>query len=696
MTEEPFRLAADFPAASYDDWRALVEKALKGQSFDRKLVSPTYEGFSLQPLYTRQDRPGEGDPSGLPGVAPFTRGGRAGGNAEGGWDIRQVHTHPDAVAGNAAIRDDLANGVTSLHLRLDRTARVGLDPDADAAADLAGRDGVLLPNLAAFDTLLDGVDLARTPVAIEAGAAFLPAAAMLAALWRRRGVDMAAVRGTFGADPLGTLATDGLLPQGLDGALAEAADLAAWAASRTPGVRALRVDTAAYYSAGANESLDLGYAMATGTAYLRALTAAGLDIDTACRQISFSLPLGTDLFLAIAKLRVARRLWARVCEVSGASEAAGAIRLHAATAERIMARRDPWVNMLRTALGCFAGAVGGADSIAVLPFDAALGLPDGFSRRIARNTQLILMEESSLNRVIDPAGGAWFLEDLSDRLAGTAWSAFQEIERAGGIAEALKSGAVAARIEAGNRERDRNLARRRDALTGVSEFPNLLEQPIEREPPDYPALRAAAVATLGADRQPVVLPSASDGARMAAAVDAAAAGASIGMLATAGPALRIEPLRPHRLGEAYEALRDAADAFRRETGAWPRVFLANLGPIAKFNARATFAKNFFEAGGIEAIGNDGFSDPSAAAEAFRQSGARIACLCSSDDLYPEFVPAAAAALKAAGAELLFLAGAPRDNRDAWTTAGVDEFVYIGADVLATLRDTLTKLAVTRS
>jgi len=698
MDEDGLELGGAFPAVDRQAWRALVEASLKGAPFEKRLVTRTYDGLAIQPLYTREDWSSAGDPSGFPGLDPFVRGSRAEGAVAGGWDVRQPQEHPDLAAANRAILADLEGGATSIQLRFDAALRRGLDADAPKGLDLAGLDGVTAATLDDLDRLLAGVLLDLAPVALQAGAAFLPAAALLAALWRRRGIADADAKGAFDADPLGALAALGELPQGLDAALAEAAALAG-AARRWPGVTALAVDSGPYHDAGASEAQDLGLAMATGVAYLRALTAAGLSVDEASRQIAFTVPTGTELFIAIAKLRAGRKLWARIVEASGGSPAARGTRQRAVAARRVLSRRDAWVNMLRTTVTCFAGAVGGADSVTVLSYEAAIGVPSDFGRRIARNTQLVLMEESSLAKVIDPAGGAWYVERLTEELARAAWAELQAVEAAGGMAAALQSGFVAERIGRVREERAKNLARRRDPLTGVSEFAFPAEPPVEAEAVDLAAVRREAAGRAAAAR------GRADAGRLAglapgadvftAAVEAAAAGATVGQMTErlAGTASRVEPLPVSRFAEMFEELRDAADAWKARQGAPPRVFLANLGSLPDYAARAMFSRNFFGAGGIETVDSGGHAGAAAAAAAFRASGAAIAAICSSDALYAEHAEATARALKAAGAGLVYLAGQPGERRAALEAAGIDRFAFLGADVPAALREALAHLGV---
>ncbi|MFK0048604.1 methylmalonyl-CoA mutase family protein [Streptomyces sp. NPDC090741] len=621
LPDDGLSLAAEFPDATHEQWQRLVEGVLRksgkdvsGEAAEDALSTKLEDGLITRPLYTA---PETADETGFPGFAPFIRGGSPAGGAAAGWDVRQRYVGNDPVRVNEAVLTDLENGVTSLWLSLDGGLG-GLPVDA-------------LPRA------LDGVYLDLAPVSLDAGAEYADAGRALLRLYAERQVAPGAARANLGADPLGHEARTGEV---LD--LAGAVGLAREAAAHWPGVRSLLVDALPYHEAGGSAAEELGLSLATGVAYLRALTegapaAEGLGADAALGQLEFRYAATADQFLTIAKFRAARRLWARIAEACGAPDA-GAQRQHAVTSPVMMTRRDPWVNMLRTTVACMAAGVGGADSVTVLPFDHELGLPDAFARRIARNTSTILLEESHLARVIDPAGGSYYVEQLTDELAHAAWEFFQTIEKAGGLAAALRSGLVADRLAATWAERSKRLAKRREPITGVSEFPLLSEKPVEREP------------------------------------------------APAGPTGGLPRVRRD---EAYEALRARSDAHLAATGNRPRIFLAALGPAAAHTARATFAANLFQAGGVEPVHDPVSVDPATAAEAYAASGADgMAVLCSSDPLYEEQAEAVAAALRAAGATTVFLAGKPG------TSAGaVDEYVFAGCDAVAVLSSVLDRMGV---
>ena len=474
MIAKELTLASDFPPIGYDKWRTEAAAELKGASFERKLVYQGLDSISIQPLYTAADWPSDRDGSGFPGFTPMTRSNHPQGHVISGWDIHQEHSHPEPTEANKAILGDLQHGVTSIRLRLDGAASAGLDASDNEAAELCGKDGVMAYSLGDFDTLLNRVKLDVAPVSIDAGGAFLPAAALLAALVRQRKVEPAVVRGGFNADPLGALMSEGQLNVPVELALEQMADLAAWTVVNFPAATAIQVSTEPYHHAGASSTQDLAFATATALEYLRAMVRARLDFDTAATQIAFSMSIGCEFFQAIAKLRALRKMWAKVLAACNASEAtARSTRIHVRTSRRVLTSRDPWINLLRNTVCCFAGAVGGADSITTAPLDAAIGPSDEFSRHLARNTQIIALQESHLNRVIDPAGGSWFLERLTDQLAERGWALLQQVEQHGGMVRAVSDGWLAQQIGSVETARERNLATRRQIVTGVSEHPLL-------------------------------------------------------------------------------------------------------------------------------------------------------------------------------------------------------------------------------
>ena len=640
---DPLGLAASFPASTRDDWLALVRSALKGAAFDSKLVTKTDDGSRIEPLYerARQARPIAGRAAASP------------------WQILQRVDHPDAAAASDEARHDLQNGAGGLWVVL--------------AGAIGGRGYGLYPSEAAMRSLFDSLttDL-RIAIEFDPGPQAPQASKWLADLLVRRGIPPEHTAIRFGIDPLGALAVSGRARQPW---AAQAGDFAALlqglAEKGFHGPLAV-ADGRPVHDAGGSQAQELAFVLSAAVAYLRALEASGVALADARRMIFFRLAADADQFLTMAKFRTLRLLWGRVEEACGLKPEPTFV--SAETAWRMMTRRDPWVNLLRTTVAAFAAGLGGANAVAVLPYTAALGLPDRFARRMARNTQLILIEESNLAKVTDPAAGSGAVEALTTDLGLAAWTQFQEIEAAGGLAAALEAGLIQTQVAKVRAERESAIATRRDPLTGTSEFPDIAERP---------------VSVLAVMPHPV---------------------GSLQPAAVSFPALS-----PHRLAERFEALRDTSDRRLHETGARPKIFLANLGPLAAFTSRASFAKNFFECGGIEAVTNDGFAtrpspppdapheksstDPNAAADAsgtdlaalvtaFQQAGTAWVCLCSSDAIYAEEAQRAAQVLGAAGASRIYLAGRPGKAEATLRQAGVSAFIYAGCDALATLEAAL--------
>ncbi|WP_133689322.1 MULTISPECIES: methylmalonyl-CoA mutase small subunit [unclassified Mycolicibacterium] len=556
------------------------------------LDSPTYEGFPIRPLYTTLDARPE---SPLPGAWPFVRGADAHRDVVAGWKVAEEFGAGGAVAdGNAAVLGALGDGVSALILRVGET---GVAP-----ADL--------------DRLLEGVYLELAPVILDAGTQFGAAAdAVLALVSGASDAQRATMSIDLGADPF-TAPLSGFDAPAIEDVTRVAANLIGSA-----GVRAITVDGAAFHNRGANAAWELAGALGAAVEYVRALVDAGIDVGDALRQISFRLVADDDQFMTIAKFRVARQLWARIADVLEAPDS-GAATVHAVTSLPMMTQRDPWVNMLRTTLAAFGAGVGGADTVAVLPFDVAIpsgfpGISAGFARRIARNTQLLLLEESHIGRVLDPAGGSWYVEDLTKNLAAEAWSHFQDIESRGGFVAARDH--VAEQIEEVRARRADDIAHRRTAVTGVNEFPNLSEPPL----PHFSSS---------------------------------------------------ETVRRYAAG--FEALRDRSDAYLERMGSRPAALLLPLGPLAENNIRATFAANLLASGGIETV-NPGTVDAAGIAAAIADAGASVVVLCGTDARYGTDASDVVAAARAAGVSQIYLAGPEKavadaaDKPDGYLTAKID-------------------------
>ncbi|WP_067537243.1 methylmalonyl-CoA mutase family protein [Nocardia crassostreae] len=607
------------PVPGYAAWRKGVAGVLaKARRVDvsdlpeepeKLLAVSTYDGLTVNPLYTRRD---ELPQQPLPGEFPFVRGGDATRDVHRGWFVNQYFGDSDAKAVNEKIMGALENGVSAIRLGV-------------------GERGVPVADIPAA---LSGVLFDLAPLTLDAGPAAIEAAAQVfSVLDGYQVANRADIRVQLGATLLSSLFA-GTAAIDLDGAIA----LAQQAVARPETVRAITVCGIAFHNAGASDAQELGAAVAAGLEYLRALTNAGADIVDALEQLEFRFAATDDQFETIAKFRAARRLWARVAQVCGAPDYGNAPQ-HAVTSPAMMSQRDPWVNMLRTTLAAFGAGVGGADIVTVLPFDHALpagelGVSQAFSERMARNTQLLLLEESHLGHVQDPGAGSWYVESLTDALAAKAWEFMQELEAAGGYLNALQSGLLAERIAETKTTRDSDVAHRKTAVTGVNEFPNLAEEPL------------------------------SEAAR----------------LASSGTAY----------GAAFEALRNRSDAYLVAQGARPKALLVPLGPVSEHNVRVTFTANLLASGGIESI-NPGALAAGDIGTAATESGASLAVLCGSDARYGSDAGAAVDALRAAGVSTVLLAGPEKAVADLTGAQRPDGFLTARMDAVTALSGLLEKL-----
>lgn len=607
---------ADFDGAH---WRQMVDDVLRGAPFER-LIGTTYDGIAIQPIYART--PDAQLIAGRAAAAP--------------WQVMQRIDHPDAAKSNRQALHDLENGASGLNLVFE---------GANSARGFG-----LVASEENTKALLDGIYLnAGISIEVQAGPQPWMAVTSLAGHVNAKGIDPAKCDIRFGLDPIGVCAVGGTSAHGWNEVAHAVTDVVKKLDDDGFKGPFMVADGCVIHDAGGSEVQELAYTLAVLVAYLRALDDAGLSLETARSMLYARLTSDADQFLTMAKFRALRLLWARVEDSCGLMPKP--LFVSAETAWRMLTQRDCAVNMLRATMATFSAGLAGANSVCVLPHTLALGLPDSGARRIARNTQLILLEESNLAKVTDPAAGAGGIETLTGELCDAAWSLFQEIEKAGGAWAALVANTIQPKVAATRVARRAAVAKRRDVLTGASEFPNLGEprasvlevKPISGEP-------------CGKDK------------------------------------IKFPPLEAIRLAEPFEALRDKSDHLLARKGTRPKVFLANLGTPADFTARATFTKSFFETGGIEAVDYGGFSDPAALVEAFKASNAQIVCLCSSDKQYSSHGVAAAEALRSAGARHIYLSASGGDVEGDLRAAGVRSSVFPGVDALKLLETAIDEAA----
>jgi methylmalonyl-CoA mutase len=687
------RLLAEFQAPSMDDWKEEVVRLLKGAPFEKKMLTATYEGITLQPMYTAEDTKGLPFLGTSPGEWPFLRGTEALGKRPGGWLVAQELPFADPRDFNEALRHDLERGQNAATILLDAAGHCGLDAD-QAEARMVGRGGTSISAFADAAAALEGV-APGTPILVIGGAGSIPAAALVAAALKAKGADLSGLDLTLGSDPLGILAANGQLPMSIDEAFDATASLTNWAIRCAPKAKTLAACGFPYFEAGGNAVQQLAFTLSSALAALRAMEARGIGVEDAASRITFRLSVGGHFFMEIAKLRAMRVLWAQMARACGASDEAAKICLHARAGRLNKTLFDSHANILRGTTEAFAAIAGGIDALHVCPYDEALGgQPSALGRRVARNTQIILREESRLDHVVDLAGGSWAVETLTHQLMTAAWRLFQEVEAMGGLQKALEAGFVQRSILEVAKARRRAVSTRTDVIIGTNQYPN----PPEKAPEaavtaviDHAALQAKFGAAAAAARRGQA--ASKDFASLVDSAPKSTLGEISAALGRSGGAV-VEPLAAFRLSSGFEALRIS---ILKERKGGSDVFLANLGPVGAYMPRLDFTRGFFQVGGLAVEDKRWFKTPEEAAGAAIKSGAPIIVAVGLDDTYVEQALALARALKsdpASKGRTLLLAGLPKDHADAFREAGVDDFIHARSDVLAVLSGLAKGMGVT--
>lgn len=699
LREKPSVSFDEFPPPTYEGWKAEAEAALKGAPFEKRLLTATYEGITLEPLYTADHVAGL-DLTGKPGEAPFLRGSRPSGYLSEPWAIAQSSCEPLPEEANAVAKRELEKGSSLIRFALDATTRRGQDLEEGHLPT-----GLSLSTLADLDATFEGLDLTSRPLYIEGGFSVAPLLALIAAQARAQGREKALSHysGSVGADPLGALARDGSLPCPLDELYDEMALSLHWTAARAPKVKTILVGGDVYHEGGASATEEIACIAATAVAYVRAMEIRGFSLESIASAMTVSLSLGANFFMEIAKIRAMRQVWSQVMKAFGGDEKTCRIDLSARTSRFTQTVYDPYVNILRATSQAFSGVVGGVDSMEVTRFDEAIRSGNEQSRRIARNIQLMLQNEFDLLQPVDPGGGSWYIESLTDQVARRAWQEMQEIEEGGGLFRALQEGAIQQKIGSTLKQRWKKLANRSDRAVGTNMYANVTEKPLaeERDLAAVAARRREAVEAFRADIDEehcrrsleAIPPTPGDPlAFMEALSEAFFAGATLGEVRKRlddgfEGTVAVEPLAPRRWTEPFEALRRRTEEAAAE-GRAIRVFLANMGPIPQHKARADFSTGFMEVARFEILRNDGFAGTEEAARAAVESGADVTIICSTDETYPDIVPPLARAIKEGRPEaIVLLAGAPDpEYKGAYVEAGVDDFIHVRADCLKILTD----------
>ena len=612
MADNKEKLFDQFPPISTEEWRAKVEVDLKGADFNKKLVWRTNEGFNVQPMYRAEDIKDLKTTDSLPGEYPFVRGTKT----DNDWYVRQEIEVSCPKEANEKALEILGKGVTSLGFTLKE------DIDVEG-----------------IKTLLSGIDVAKVEINFNCcpNKALQLATDLVAYIKAANATDT--FKGAIGFDPFRRLLKHGKdFPKDIK----EIAVALVEVAADVKGLRVLAVNSDKLCNAGAYIYQELGYALSWGNEWMSMLTDAGVDSTEVAKNIKFNMGISSNYFMEIAKFRAARMLWAQIVkQYEPKCDCACKMNVHATTSEFNQTIFDAHVNLLRSQTESMSAALAGVDSITVTPFDKQFKTPDDFSERIARNQQLLLKEESHLDKIVDPAGGSYYVETLTMSIANEAWKLFLEVEEKGGFYAALKAGQVQAAVNESSDKRHTDVARRKESLLGTNQFPNFNE--IAKDKIECEGGKCCCGHNSGAEESDAV-----------------------------------EALKNTRAASEFEALRLETE----RSGKRPKVFMLTIGNLAMRLARSQFSANFFACAGYQIIDNLGFETVQQGIDAAVEKQADVVVLCSSDDEYATFAPEAYKAL-ARRAEFV-VAGAPACSDDL-KAIGITEFVNVRSNVLETLK-----------
>lgn len=708
--DEKFNLQNDFPIPNYDDWKKQVDTDLKGESFEKKLVTKTYEGINLQPIYTKSDIENLPFVNNYPGFENFLRGNKASGYHSSPWEIAQEYSYALPEEINEALRQDLQRGLDSINICLDLPTQLGKDADQSKVGEV-GKGGLSISGIRKMQVLFDNIDLTEYPIHIHGGFSALPFTLLFAAYTRELRLTLMNIRGSITSDPYDFVLKNGYLPFSLEKIFDEIKLATQLMIRSSSPLRTIGISGFNYSNAGATVVQELAFVFATAVDYLNEMLSRGLDIKDIIPRIKFTFGIGSFYFMEIAKLRAGRILWNNIFKAYGISGEDYKIYIHGKTIVYNKTITDPYVNMLRITTESFSAVVGSADEITTSPFDFLFNQPDFFSRRISRNTQIILREESHLDQVIDPAAGSFFVEKLTNDVCEAAWKLFNQVQEMGGMLEAIKSGFVKNEIQKVAEARKNDFAKRKSVLVGTNNYVNPKEEIEEIKEPNYEEIYKKRVEYIqkyrisGDDKkhqaileklQKIADTKSYDLVELA--IEAYIDGAAIGEISSSirtyeKQEIKIEPLDFTRASEPFEQLRRKSEEYKKKHGRKPKVFLATMGPLKQYKARADFSRGFFEVGGFEIIyPSSGFNSVEEAVNAALDSDTEIVTICSTDETYPEIVPAITKGIKEKSVnKVVVLAGFPKDQIEQHKASGVDEFIYLGANVIEIISEILKKI-----
>ena len=691
----------EFEIPSYDEWKEAVIGLLKGKPFEKSMFTKTYEGITLNPIYRMEDLEGLTHNKTYPAMGSNLRGAKASGYIRRPWTIAQECDAKTPKDANEMVKYELLKGSTSASFVLDTATRKGLDANCADEKDIADI-GVSLSTLADISTLLDDVDLEKFEINIYTGASNVALLSAITILCEQKGISLKKLKGAIAADPIGELALDGSLPRALDEYYDEMAHCIWWANKYAPHLKTVVINTDVYHNGGANDIQEVAYAMNAAVTYMRAMERRGIDVNTFCRHVRFHFSIGANFFMEIAKLRSLKMIWAQVVKNCGGDSIAQKINVYVSTSTFCQTKYDPYVNLLRAATQSFSAVIGGMNGMFVKPFDHCIRPSDEFSRRIARNIQIMEQHEFNFIQPIDPAGGSWYLEPLTEEFTQKTWAKFQDIEAHGGLIKALESGKVQEAVNQVLEERFKNLATRKDRAVGNNMYPNMTEELLEVPEINFAEIIENRKLDIKVNQKVrdndyinLVLSEISKrdfselGSLVKLCKEIIRAGATFGEITTAlngSQGLVINPIVPHRWTERYEQLRKRTEDYVAEHNENVNIFLANMGPIPQHKARADFVTSFMQVAAFNVLTNNGFATVDEAIEAAIESRADVAIICSTDATYPELAPAITKGIKAQNPKMkVFLAGAPTEElKQACDETGMDDYISVRSNCYETL------------
>jgi methylmalonyl-CoA mutase len=713
ILESELKLKSEFTPPTFEEWKVQVEKDLKGASYEKKLITKTYEGINLNPIYTKKDIQNSPFIDALPSGDNFVRGSSSSGYHGKSWDVNQEILTSDVEDFNKIIIDALKKGQNCVSLKLDSATKLGLDADY-ADTEMVGDTGLSISAINSLKRALKNINFDSVPLYVDAGYNVIPFLSLINAYFEESNLDISKLSGSIIADPITHLTLYNELPVDLGFVFDMMKNSVEWENKFAGNIKTIGINTVPYLNAGANAIQELAYAMSTLVYYLNELIERGLKPEDVFTKIQFSFGISTNYFMEIAKFRAVKVLLKAIASEFGIDNKDLKLNIGAKSSEFNQTVLDPYVNMLRTTSQTFSAILGGVNYITTSPFDETLRRPDNFSRRIARNTQTILREESHLDQVIDPAGGSFYIEALTEEIAYKSWELFKEVESNGGILESLKTGHIQKSINKIFEQRQNDINKRKSVIVGTNMFADVHEKYLEIRKFDQKAFQKKRAEYLNKFRvngstekhQAILdklnlIPNSNSIEMIDTITEAFRIGSTLGEITSSlnsshKAELKINKLVKQRASEKFEKLRYLAQNYKRANDFLPKVFLANYGSINEYKGRADFSKGFFEVGGFDVIDPKGFETTDEVVNASLESGAPIIVICSTDDNYPEIVPKIVNGIKNKNSGIqVILAGYPKEQIDEHKKSGIDDFIFLGADVMEKLTNLFNKIGGTK-